>query len=72
MRIHDGDNLRAVDIEHAATHAIRRVDLDDERVLLIGPDRSARLLEVVVVDLETDEPTVVRSMPLRPKFRRTL
>ena len=35
--------------------------------MVLGPSRSAELLEVGVLNLETD-PLVVHAMPLRPKF----
>ena len=41
--------------------------------LVIGADRSGRLLEVVVLDDDPDEePIVIHAMPLRPKFHRFL
>jgi hypothetical protein len=39
----------------------------DDRLLIIGPDRTGRLLEVVVIDPERD-PAVIHAMPLRRKF----
>ena len=61
------------DIQHALKHALRIVDDDDddddddEISMVLGPSRSAELLEVGVLNLETD-PLVVHAMPLRPKF----
>lgn len=53
-------------------HAVRnplRVIPGDGRDLIIGPDLSGRLLEVVVLDDDPDEePVVIHAMPLRPKF----
>ncbi len=60
------------DITHAIRNARRRVELDDGRILFIGADRAGRLLEVVVVDLDTDSPTVIHAMALRRKFYRHL
>ncbi|MGH9119867.1 MAG: hypothetical protein ACRD0A_18940 [Acidimicrobiales bacterium] len=60
------------DIRHAVRMAIRTVAQDAERVLIIGADRDGRLLEVVVIDLHTDEPIVIHAMPLRPTFYRYL
>lgn len=54
------------DVRHAARMAIREVDQGD-RVLLIGPDRAGKLLEVVVLDPD-DEPVAIHAMPLRTKF----
>lgn len=59
------------DIRHAAAMAIREVTQDVDRVLIIGADRSGRLLEVVVLDPDT-EPTAIHAMELRPTFYRYL
>ena len=45
----------------------RRVVQGHDRVLIIGPDRSGRLLEVVVIDPD-DDPAVIHAMPLRRKL----
>jgi hypothetical protein len=52
------------DIRHAVRHAVRAV-LHGDRILYIGPDRTARLLEVIVLD---DEDVAIHAMQLRPKF----
>ncbi len=52
------------DIQHAVRNAIRMVHQGD-KLLYIGPDRSSRLLEVVVLD---DEDIAIHAMQLRPKF----
>lgn len=59
------------DIRHAVANAVRAVRQGDDRVLLIGPDRRGALLEVVVLDGESegDPPAVIHAMKLRPKFR---
>ena len=55
---------------HAWTNAIRLVEYDydgEERLLVIGPDRHGRLLEIVAVPAV--EPTrIIHADPLRPKF----
>lgn len=56
------------DVAHAAGNAI--VSLTDDsgkRVLLIGPARDGRLLEVVVLDPD-DDPVAIHAMNCRPKF----
>lgn len=55
------------DIRHAVRVPFRRVAHKEDRVLIIGPDRSGQLLEVVVIDPE-DDPTAIHAMPLRRKF----
>jgi len=56
------------DIVHAYQHPIRVLGLDD-LTMLIGADRSGRLLEV---GLSTGEGIdfIVHAMPARPKFIR--
>lgn len=55
------------DIVHALRVALRRAWQGFDRVLVIGADRSGRLLELVVLDPD-DDPVVIHAMPLRPKF----
>jgi hypothetical protein len=60
------------DIQHAIRHPLRVVP-GTGRDLVIGADRSGRLLEVVVLDDDpNDEPVVIHAMPLRAKFHRYL
>ncbi len=54
------------DMLHAYRHPIRVFDLDG-LTMLIGPDESARLLEVGVADAEGVE-FIVHAMPARAKF----
>ncbi|MGI8646921.1 MAG: hypothetical protein DLM55_07595 [Acidimicrobiales bacterium] len=56
------------DILHAVQVPFRTVSQDHDRLLIIGPDKSGRLLEIVVIDPEDDEPAVIHAMPLRRKF----
>ena len=51
---------------HAIDYALAEVDLDDERTLLLGPDRSAQMLEVVVLQQsDVDELIVIHAIPMR-------
>jgi hypothetical protein len=56
------------DIIHAYQHPIRVLQLDD-LTMLIGPDLSARLLEVGVSANDGID-FIVHAMPARPKFIR--
>lgn len=56
------------DTLHAWRNAIRRIDSDDDFVMLIGPDMAGRLLEVGVLGVDGDDPAAIHSMPLRAKF----
>lgn len=60
------------DIWHAARTAVRRVMMDEDLTMLIGPASDGALLEVGVLDLEGDDPVIIHAMPLRPKFYRIL
>jgi len=60
--------VRDADIAHAVRNPLRVVTGED-RDLVIGADRSGRLLEVVVLDDDPDEePVVIHAMALRAKF----
>ena len=58
------------DIRHAWRNAVRLVEFDyrgEERLLVIGPDRSGALLEIVAVP--ADEPTrIIHADGLRATF----
>ena len=54
------------DIRHAVIQALRTYS-QGERLLIIGPSRDGRLLEVVIIDADTD-PVAIHAMPLRPRF----
>ena len=60
--VHDDDIL------HAYQHPIRVLQLDD-LTMLIGPDLSARLLEIGVA-IGDGIDFIVHAMPARPKFIR--
>ena len=60
------------DIEPVVHNPIR-VLAGEGRDLVIGADRSGRLLEVVILDDDpNEEPVVIHAMPLRPKFHHHL
>jgi hypothetical protein len=56
---------------HATYNAIGALE-DDEITMLFGADRAGNLLEVGVVDVQTNDPVIVHAMPLRKKFNRYL
>lgn len=75
MRIGDPARKHGVadaDIWHAVRNAMRRVLLDDDLVMLIGPTSDGALLEVGVLDIDGEDPVVIHAQPLRPKFHRFL
>lgn len=63
----------AEDVQHALRHAavIEAIDEDPTRYLVLGPDRAAKLLELVVID-RPQGPAVMHAMPMRAKYRRLL
>ncbi len=56
------------DIRHAVRNAMRRIDLDEDLTMLIGPAADGRLLEIGVLDLEGEDPVVIHAMELSRKF----
>ena len=75
MRIGDPARKHGVadaDIRHAIRNAMRRVLLDDDLVMLIGPASDGALLEIGVLDIDGEDPVVIHAQPLRPKFHRFL
>jgi hypothetical protein len=60
------------DIWHAIRNTMRRVVLDDDLTMLVGPASDGALLEVGVLDIEGDDPVVIHAQPLRTKFYKFL
>ena len=65
--------IEDADIDHVLRHAtvVEEVAEDPVRYLLIGPDRSGNLLELVVLD-RPQGPAVIHAMALRAVYRRLL
>ena len=61
------------DIQHALRNAtlVEEIDEDPTRYLVIGPDRAANLLELVVLD-RPQGPAVIHAMAMRAKYRDLL
>ena len=64
--------ISEVDIHHAQEHAIRIYEYFDEsdrmRILMIGPNRSGNLLELLVAVNPDTSLKIFHAMRLRPKF----
>ena len=62
------------DILHAVEHAMLVDDLaeDPDRWLVIGPDRAANLLEVIVLITAEGDEVIIHAMPLRAVYRKLL
>lgn len=61
-----------IDIWHAIRNAMRRVAMDDDLTMLIGPAQDGAPLEIGLLDIEGVDPVVIHAMALRPKFQRFL
>jgi hypothetical protein len=61
------------DIQHVLVHALAVDEIGEDplRYLVLGPDRAANLLELVVLD-RPNGPAVIHAMPMRDKYRRLL
>jgi hypothetical protein len=57
---------------HALRVPLRVIDLDEETTLYIGAGLNGALREVVVADLETEDPRIIHARALREKFHRYL
>ena len=57
------------DIRHAFEHAVAAITVPDQPgfSMLVGPDHSARLLEIGVL-VDDDNEYVIHAMPARPKY----
>jgi hypothetical protein len=62
------------DILHAVEHSMVVDDLgeDPDRWLVIGPDRAANLLEVIVLVTAEGDEVIIHAMPLRTVYRKLL
>jgi hypothetical protein len=60
------------DMRHAIRNAMRRVVMEDDLVMFIGPATDGSLLEVGVLDIDGDDPVVIHAMKLRQKFFKLL
>ena len=77
MEIHSAARRHGIeddDVLHAVEHAIVVDDLgeDPDRWLVIGPDRAANLLEVIVLITAERDELIIHAMPLRTIYRKLL
>jgi hypothetical protein len=68
-RKHD---IADADIWHAVRNAMRRVHMDDDLVMLIGPASDGALLEIGVLAIDGSDPVVIHADALRPRFYKFL
>ena len=62
------------DILHAIDHAqaIEDIGEDPDRWLVLGPDRAANMLELVVLSTAEGTHLAIHAMPMRPVYQRLL
>lgn len=75
MEIHRKARAHGVldaDLRHAVRHRLYEGDLDEDgppwRVLYLGPDRAANLLEVVVVERDDGTELAIHAMKMQSKY----
>lgn len=77
MEIHSSAHRHGIaddDILHAIEHSLVIDDQgeDPDRWLVIGPDRAANLLEVIVLVTAEGDEVIIHAMPLRAVYRKLL
>jgi len=62
------------DIVHAIDHAqaIEDIGEDPDRWLVLGPDRAANMLEVVVLTTVENDQLAIHAMPMRSIYQQLL
>jgi hypothetical protein len=64
------------DIEHAIAHPLVVADLDDEnspaRTLVLGPNITGNLLEVIVLHFDDGRDMAIHAMAMRNRYRAML
>ncbi|ADB50833.1 hypothetical protein [Conexibacter woesei] len=77
MKIHESARKHGVadeDIVHAIDHALVIDDIGEEpdRWLVLGPDRAANMLEVVVLTTVEGTQLAIHAMRMRPAYEQLL
>ena len=54
------------------SHPVSEIELSEDRWLLIGPDRAANLLELIVLVTDGSDELAIHAMPLTDQHRRFL
>lgn len=77
MEIHPSARRHGIiddDMLHAIDHALVVDDLgeDPDRWFVIGPDRAANLLELVVLTTAEGDELIIHAMPVRAVYRKLL
>jgi hypothetical protein len=68
--------VSTLDIHHATSHAIQTFQYFDEwdrkRILIIGPDRSGNMLELIATIRSDQTARIFHAIKLRPKFQNLI
>ena len=68
--------VSTLDIHHATSHAIQTFQYfdgsDRKRILIIGPDRSGNMLELIATIRSDQTARIFHAMKLRPKFQNLI
>lgn len=75
MEFHRSAAKHGIDVDdvlHAVTHALVVADLGDDesplRTLVLGPDRSGNMIEVIVLHFDDGREMVIHAMPMRTRY----
>jgi uncharacterized DUF497 family protein len=64
------------DVQHAVANALVVADMGEDesppRTLILGPDRSGNMLEVIVLHFDDGREMVIHAMPMRAHYRGLL
>ncbi|MGB3412906.1 MAG: hypothetical protein WBA45_17140 [Microthrixaceae bacterium] len=77
MEVHPSARKHSIaddDILHAVEYSMVADDIGEgpDRWLVIGPDRAAHLLEIIVVVSAEGDELIIHAMPLRATYRKLL
>ena len=62
--------ISGADIEHVVRHAMVIDELEESKLLHLGPGCDASLLEVVTISRGHNSAMAIHAMKMRPKYRR--
>jgi len=64
------------DIRHGVAHAVYAADIESDepptRVLYLGPDRAANMLEIVVIERDDGSELAIHAMKMRTMYEKLL
>jgi hypothetical protein len=60
--------IKAADLRHVVTHALRRLEQDEGLRVYLGPARNGELLEVITSRRPDGSEIAIHAMKIRPKY----